>query len=251
MIEDLKTLLWFLRRPSFYATMVALIIRKFLKNKDREEDRQHIWCNERKTTLEACFSNLGLEFHDSKPFKQDYLAAVQKKIDNSTSNFGGKGHIDLLFNICESLEVTEALETGVAYGWSSEAILRSLSKRSGRLISVDMPMLKQDDYELIGVAVEDSNLQYWDLIRKPDKYGLKEAIRKLNYSYDLAHYDSDKSYYGRKWSQPIIWKHLKPGGVFISDDIEDNSAFREFVEEEQLDFHVFEFEGKYVGIVKK
>ena len=37
MIEDLKTLLWFLRRLSFYATMVVLIVKKFLKNRDREK----------------------------------------------------------------------------------------------------------------------------------------------------------------------------------------------------------------------
>ena len=38
MYEDLKTLLWFLRKgPKFYATMIALIFRKFRPIKDSPE----------------------------------------------------------------------------------------------------------------------------------------------------------------------------------------------------------------------
>ena len=53
MLEDIKTLLWFLKKPTFYATMISLIYRKFfLPNKDAPEDRQVEWCEERKTSLE-------------------------------------------------------------------------------------------------------------------------------------------------------------------------------------------------------
>ena len=45
---------------------------------------------------------------------------------------------------------------------------------------------------------------------------------------DLCHYDSDKSYYGRRWAYPKLWEALKTGGIFISDDIQDNWAFKEF-----------------------
>ena len=37
------------------------------------------------------------------------------------------------------------IETGVAYGWSSQAILSSIHNRKGKLISVDMPMIGQND----------------------------------------------------------------------------------------------------------
>ena len=32
-------------------------------------------------------------------------------------------------------------------------------------------------------------------------------ISAMDKDIDLVHYDSDKSYYGRKWSQEIIWKN--------------------------------------------
>ena len=70
-------------------------------------------------------------------------------------------------------------------------------------------------------------------------------------SLELVHYDSDKSYHGRKWSQEIIWKSLKKGGIFISDDIEDNAAFMEFTDKYNLIFSILEFEKKYVGVIKK
>ena len=252
MFEDIKTLFWFLKKPTFYATMLSLIFRKvFLPNRDSPDHRQEKWCEERKTTLEECYRRLGLDPFNQSPFSKEYVNQIEGKINTSNSNFGGQGHVDLLFGLCESMKVKKVLETGVAYGWSSQAILSSLSKRDGELVSVDMPMVKQADYHLIGVAVAEENYPFWYLIREPDKYGLIKAIKKLKYDIDIVHYDSDKSYYGRKWSQKVIWKNLKPGGIFISDDIEDNSAYREFVEENNLNFIVLKFEGKFVGVIKR
>ena len=251
MFEDIKTLFWFLKRPNFYATMISLVLKKFLPNKDSLADREEEWCQERTISVEECFKKLDLDPFEEPPFSKEYIEEVEKKIKGSNSNFGGQGHVNLLYGLCESLKAKKVLETGVAYGWSSQAILNSISKREGKLVSVDMPMVKQTDYHLIGVAVEEKNLPYWDLIREPDKYGLYKAIRRFNSNLDLVHYDSDKSYYGRKWSQRIIWNNVKEGGVFVSDDVEDNSAFKEFVEEKKLDFMILKFEGKYVGVIKK
>ena len=114
-----------------------------------------------------------------------------------------------------------------------------------------MPMVKQEDYHLIGIAVKQEDKKYWTLLRKPDKFGIFEAFKKLKNSFDVAHYDSDKSYYGRKWAMPKLWKRLNKGGFFINDDIEDNLAFKEFVEEKNLDFDVVEYKNKYVGIIRK
>jgi len=254
MFEDLKTLMWFLRKgPKFYATMISILCRKFKPVRDSLEivEIEKKWCEKNLISYEECMSKLGFRLINKEPFSSDHVNEVKRKLGISKSNFGGQGHVFLLYSVCENLDAVKVLETGVAYGWSSYAILSSVSKRSGKLISVDMPMVRQIDYHLIGVAVNEDLKGNWELLREPDRHGLNKAIKKHNYSYDLAHYDSDKAYYGRKWSQPLIWKYLRKGGIFISDDIEDNSAFREFVTSNNLDFSVLKFEGKYVGVIRK
>ena len=162
------------------------------------------------------------------------------------------GDIYLIHDICENIQARNCIETGVAYGWSSEAILSSISSREGNLISVDMPMIGQDDYHLIGFVVSEPNKANWTLLRMPDMNGLKKAIKLHgSNSIDFIHYDSDKSYYGRKWSQPIILEALSKNGIFVSDDINDNFAFKEFVEEYKLNYYVIEYGGKFVGIIRK
>ena len=85
-----------------------------------------------------------------------------------------------------------------------------------------------------------------------------EPIRTLK-EIDLCHYDSDKTYKGRCWAYPILWKALRPGGYFISDDIEDNFAFREFVDKLGLEpiivsspeYRNDDYYVKYAGVIKK
>ncbi len=53
------------------------------------------------------------------------------------------------------------------------------------------------------------------------------------------------------WAYPLIWEKIRKDGFFISDDIGDNSAFMDWVNQNNLSPVIVEFEGKYVGIVKK
>ena len=257
MIEDIKSFFWFLfRGPKYYSTLFVQILTKFRKNQDSDLHLEIAtnWCKERVVSIEECLKSIGIssdQLNIEHAFDNSYSSKINEVINSSQSNFGGPGHIDLIYTICERLGIKNAIETGVAYGWSSAAILSSLCKRDGLLISIDMPMLKQSDYHLIGVAVEPKLKNFWELRREPDRFGLPRAIKKLKGSLELVHYDSDKSYYGRKWSQEIIWKNLCNGGIFISDDIEDNTAFMEFVSLHNLKFSVLEFEQKYVGVIKK
>ena len=105
--------------------------------------------------------------------------------------------------------------------------------------------------EFVGIVVMDSLRDNWELIREPDRNGIKKALKKFGGVIDLCHYDSDKSYYGRMYAYPILWNALKKGGVFISDDIQDNMAFREFVEIRKLNFAVTKSAEKYIGIIYK
>ena len=44
---------------------------------------------------------------------------------------------------------------------------------------------------------------------------------------------------------------LKSGGIFISDDIQDNLYFSNFVKNNSLRFAIVEFNGKFVGLIRK
>ncbi|NNU43670.1 class I SAM-dependent methyltransferase [Ramlibacter montanisoli] len=103
----------------------------------------------------------------------------------------------------------------------------------------------------MGVAVPQRLRARWLLIREPDRWGLKKALRHFGGRIDLCHYDSDKSCDGRQYGYDLMWKALRPGGVFISDDIQDNLAFRDLIEAVGAPFAVTEYQGKYVGIVRK
>ena len=173
-------------------------------------------------------------------------------ITSSNADSGGMGDIHLIYDLCKNIQAKFCIETGVAYGWSSEAVLRSISKREDSLISVDMPMIGQDDCYLIGFVVSDDYQKNWSLLRIPDINGLLRAIKMQGTNrIDCIHYDSDKSYYGRKCSQPYIIDALKENGIFVSDDINDNFAFKEFVEENNLTYNIIEHAGKFVGVISK
>ena len=86
---------------------------------------------------------LSFDYKGNSALSDEYILKVQKVIDSSNANFGGKGHINLLYNLSESISAVNCIETGVAYGWSSESLLRSITKRDGKLISIDMPMIGQ------------------------------------------------------------------------------------------------------------
>ena len=103
----------------------------------------------------------------------------------------------------------------------------------------------------VGIVVPDTLRDKWELVREPDRNGLVKAIARLGGKIDFCHYDSDKSYWGRQFGFEHMWAALQPGGVFVSDDIQDNLAFKEFVEAHKIGFAVTCYEQKYVGILRK
>jgi predicted O-methyltransferase YrrM len=164
---------------------------------------------------------------------------------------GGRGGLEGLYNIIKSFGYTSILETGVAYGWSSLAILLAIKESNAKLISIDMPYVNMNNESFVGVVVHPDLHKQWTLIRKPDRNGIPEALNLYNGKFDLIHYDSDKSYVGRQWAYPILWDALKIGGIFISDDIQDNVGFKEFCEHRNLNPLIYESDNKYVGVVQK
>ncbi len=156
------------------------------------------------------------------------LIEAQTRVAPVQSTMGGSADLDLLYAICRACRAVRVLETGVAFGWSSLAILSAIAPRAGaKLVSVDMPYPGANLDDLVGIAVPHELHQYWFLYRGADRDFLPKAIDLIR-PIDLAHYDSDKSYRGRQWAYPMIWNALRPAGLLISDDVHNNSAFFDF-----------------------
>jgi predicted O-methyltransferase YrrM len=252
-MEKLKTLIWFASRPSFYAHMLALIGRK-LRGATRHESHyaaSHAWAARLAVARDDALRAAGLEDVLQAGVPRDLLEVAAGRVRDSGVAMGGAGDLDLLYRAILASRSRRVIETGVAYGWSSLAALAALRETDGRLVSVDMPYPKAATEAFVGVAVPDGLRERWTLIREPDRNGLRKAIRTFEGRIDLCHYDSDKSYPGRMFAYPLLWDALRPGGLFISDDIQDNFAFRDFFEQRGISFGVTESDGKFVGIARK
>ncbi len=165
---------------------------------------------------------------------------------------GGPGDLDLLFHLAGHERVRTAIETGVAFGWSSLAILLGM-RSEGRLFSTDMPYVRGGNEDYVGCVVPDDLRGGWTLIRLADRQALPIAL-KASGPIQLCHYDSDKTHVGRMWAYALLWDALEPGGYFVSDDVSDNEAFRVFAEGVGLEPTVIRprTEGeKYVGVLMK
>jgi predicted O-methyltransferase YrrM len=166
---------------------------------------------------------------------------------------GGPGHLDLLYHVARHLKAERAVETGVANGWSTLALLLAMHRVPGaRLVSVDMPYAKLGNARFVGCVVAPHLRDPWTLVRAPDRDALPGVLAELG-QIDLAHYDSDKTYEGRMFAYPLLWERLRPGGVLLSDDIEYDDGFGEFASSVERRAWVFEkpHRGNYCGAIVK
>ncbi len=253
MLNKILLIFWFILRPKYYQHFFSLIKRKFLFDHDTVNNRKKAlkWAVLNTITYSDALKKLNINGSIVGLDNQTILEG-EKLQAKSSVKMGGSGHIDLLYDCVRLLKAKNVLETGVAYGWSSLAILKALSQNSsGRLFSIDMPYPRKQNESDVGIVVPQNLKKNWILIRRPDNPGINVALKQAGGKIDLCHYDSDKSWWGRHYAYPILWKSLNNNGLFISDDIQDNLYFSEFVEKNSLNFAVVEFKGKYIGLIRK
>jgi predicted O-methyltransferase YrrM len=251
-----KKLTWYLRRPVLYPVLVRDAVqkaRRVLFNSDdlaESRSRAEAWCIQRaistrealiKITEKAPSETLNSQFADIFKQSEETVAACPIKM-------GGPGDLDLLYHLAEHISANKVIETGVAYGWSSLALLLSLKKRNGILVSTDLSYPGMDNEPYVGCVVPEELRDKWKLLRGADRQRIPEAIRFVG-TIDLCHYDSDKSYAGRMWTYPRLWEALRTGGIFISDDIGDNMGFACFAHSVAVEPVIVHTSGKYVGIL--
>lgn len=219
------------------------------------EDKKaiHQWCEENASPIEEWLESdqMGL-WEESKAFADRVTEEGKERLKKLEVELGGGGHYGLLYFLTRSLKPNIVVETGVAAGFSSLAILTALHENGeGKLYSSDFPYCRLDEPEkYIGILVPHELRDRWSLHIKGDRKNLPTITNELTpKSVDIFHYDSDKSYSGRTFAQQTIQPYLSANSISIWDDIQNNWHFSDLVKNGECEWRVFEFGGKYLGLV--
>lgn len=253
-IKKIKTIAWFLKRPKFIPHIFQVLKRSKNEKLENSREASTVWCKSNVLSIESGLVKLdsAKDYKDLLELYPDVVEQAELAQNECPVKMGGQGAISFIYQLCKANRVKVAVESGVAYGWSSLAILLAIKDEEGAfLISNDMPYIKMNNDDFVGCIIPDFLRKKWDLQRLPDLNGIPKAFKKLNQKIDFFHYDSDKSYTGRMWASPLIWENLKAGGLYVSDDINDNLAFKHFAESVNREVIIIEHLGKYVGVIRK
>ena len=146
------------------------------------------------------------------------------RMGSATANHGR-----ILYALCRSLNPHTLVETGVFSGISSAYILYAMQENGlGHLYSIDLPDPFLSTYgKEPGFAVPDALRERWSLHLGSSSDLLEPLLDKLG-SIDFFFHDSLNTYENMMFELSVSWKYLRQGGIVISDNIDDNKAFRDF-----------------------
>ncbi|MEV4299041.1 class I SAM-dependent methyltransferase [Microbispora rosea] len=238
-------------RPSYLPVMTQKMRVRLIRGHNRERNSARAWAARHAEDMNAWGNAVDpVLWRESRDWAAAFAGSARSRLERLTAagvNLGGGGGIELLYLMTRLIRPALALETGVAAGWSTAAILAAMrANDTGHLLSSDFPFFRLAAPErYIGYVVPDDLKQRWSLRIKGDRRNLEEFLLP-DTRVDLVHYDSDKTRNGREFFLRRVRPHLTDRHVMVMDDIQDNLVFREYAERQPV-FRVFEYEGKYIG----
>lgn len=129
------------------------------------------------------------------------------------------------------MDPQRVLETGVARGVTSVLALRALSATgdgTGRLWSIDLPPMMPGWHEQSRALVDEPAWPDWTYVRGSSRRTMTRTCAAMG-SIDVFVHDSLHTPQTMKYEFEKAWPHMRGGGLLISDDVEGNSAFVDFV----------------------
>jgi hypothetical protein len=150
----------------------------------------------------------------------------------------------IIYSIIRYFKPEIVIETGVANGVSSTIILNSLlQNKRGKLYSIDLPTefwekseyrqvdkVKVKKNKSVGWIVPETLRNNWVLNLGSSKEVLPELLKKIK-QVDVFFHDSEHSYENMLFEFNTVFPQIKKKGIIISDDINRNKAFDDFVHE--------------------
>jgi predicted O-methyltransferase YrrM len=152
----------------------------------------------------------------------------------------------LLYSLIRSNESKFVVETGVANGITTNAIMNALqqSGKNGELHSFDVLPETRNAYSGSG------NWNFHLLPTKNTARKIKGIVSKFS-KVDIWVHDSDHGYRWQKFEYLLALASLSDNGILISDDIDSSSAWGELAKTHfRKSFIIFDSR-KFIGIALK
>lgn len=141
----------------------------------------------------------------------------------------------LCYALTRAVKPAIVLETGVAYGVTSAFFLKAIEVNGhGRLHSVDLPYLKQGA-DQTGILIPETLKQHWQLHRGVSRRVLPQILPQVG-KVDIFIHDSLHTYMNMRREFRLVAPYLKPRSIVMSDDVESNCAFGEWVTQSKPNF---------------
>ncbi len=227
-----------------------IFLRFFDKKNTLSKVNYYTWLNANSISIEQFCNNINKSlWNDLNASLNELKDEANKNIKNINVDLGGGGSIELLYFLTKHTKAEIVVETGVAAGFSSFSILKAMNENDkGFLYSSDFPYFRISNSEkYIGILVPDELKHRWKLYLEGDRKNLKKIVSEIK-NIDIFHYDSDKSYLGRKKSLEVVHDYLKNSWI-IMDDIQDNNFFYDYVIDSEALFQTIKYKNKWIGVI--
>jgi predicted O-methyltransferase YrrM len=239
-------------KPGYLGVIAKKIVYRF-ENSGSSRNEYLKWYESNSTTIESFSGTLDAAlFEEATKYDKELNERATQILSALPVKLGGGGFSTLIYYMVRKMKPALVVETGVAAGFSSQAILKALSVNgSGELYSSDFPYFRIDNPEkYVGIIVEPELKKNWHLYTAGDEVNLPAIVAQLKGKrIDLLHYDSDKSYTGRVRALKTLRDHFHSDTWLLFDDINDNSHFKDFVENEKHTYRIFKHKRKYIGVI--
>ncbi len=203
------------------------------------------WCARNATDLDAFARRVSADdWHEAQQAKhrisqlrKERLASRGLHGSRPSHIGGGPGNLALLHWLVRLLKPEVVVETGVASGASSRAILEGIvANGRGHLYSSDLAGVIPREFS--GLCVDDMHLPYWTLFHDGDRANLEPIIRSVR-SIDLVHYDSAKSAVEMQWVFETLSSKFSDNVVVVLDDIDRHDFFQRYTRATERSWFVF------------
>jgi len=212
----------------------------------------------KKSDIEGYFKEAAILFSDINNKTKPYSA-----LPTGTAVSPLRGPI--LYTLCRSTRPEIVIETGVANGGSSAFILGALEKNGrGHLYSIDIhrpghnsPYPDEDpsykwasqlpEGKDVGWLIPEDLRRRWTLVLGKTQEKLPELLSSVK-DVDIFFHDSDHSYNNMAYEFRAAWPHIRKNGYLVSDDIDLNGAFSEFLRKSEPSKYVI---FRRLGVLRK